>query len=153
MKKIIIGLCLLSATTVMYARDMRTRNTPERNVPMSVKERFHKDYPDASSIHWKYNEGRWDASFRKMDGNIEMTSCYDAKGHHIDSRVPLARTAVPDKVMSRLNEKYPGQYAHRYTRIERPMKRDLYLVKVKQQGTYRNLYLDKRGHERDYASR
>ena len=113
MKKIIIGLCLLSATTMMYARDMKTRNTPERNVPMSVKERFHRDYPDANAVHWKYNDGRWDASFRKMDGNIEMMACYNAKGHHIDSRVPIARAAVPDKVMNRLNEKYPGRYAHR----------------------------------------
>ena len=128
-------------------------HTPERNVPVSVKEKFHKDYPDANTVRWTYMNGKWNADFRKMDGNIAMTSCYDGKGHHIDSRVPIARTAVPDKVIHRLNEKYPGQYTHTFTKIERPMKRDLYRVRVKQQGTYKNLYLDRRGHERDYASR
>lgn len=148
MKKLIIGLFLISATTMTYAM-----NTPERNVPTPVKEKFHKDYPDARAVQWKYTDGRWNASFRKPDGNMDMMSCYNSKGHHIDSRVPIARTAVPDKVMHRLNEKYPGQYTQHYTKIERPMKRDLYKVRVKHQGAYKDLYLDKRGHEREYASR
>jgi hypothetical protein len=148
MKKMIIGLCLISATTLTYAT-----NTPERNVPVSVKEKFHKDYPDARAVQWKYAEGRWNANFHKGNGNTEMMSGYNAKGHHIDSRVPIAQTAIPDKVMNRLNEKYSGQYTQHYTKIERPMKRDLYKVRVKKQGVYRDLYLDKRGHEKDYASR
>jgi|SRR5882757_6574126 len=153
MKKIIMGLCLLSATTMMYARDTRDINTPERNVPMSVKGTFHKNYPDANGVRWTYTEGRWNANFRKMEDNTAMTACYDAKGRHIDSRLPVAQNAVPAKVIHRLNEKYPGQYTHSFTKIERVSKRDLYRVKVKQQGVYKNLYLDKRGHEKEYASR
>ena len=151
MKKIILGLCLVSATTIMYARDIR--NTPERNVPMSVKERFHRDYPDANATHWKYTNGKWNANFRKMDGNRMMDAYYNSKGHRIDTRMAIAPAAVPDKVMHRLNEKYPGQYTRHFTKVERPNKRDLYEVRVKKQGIYKSLYMDGRGHERDYASR
>ena len=150
MKKMIIGLCLITATTMTFAM-----NTPESNVPISVREKFHKQYPDANAVHWKYQSGKWDASFHRTNGNMDMTACYDAKGHRQYSRIPVARQAMPDKVMAHLNEKYAGRYTSHYTRIDRPMKQDLYEVRVKEPGkrTYRDLYLDKRGHERDYASR
>ena len=148
MKKIIIGLILITATTMTYAR-----NTPARNVPLSVKDRFHKDYPDANATHWKYTDGKWNANFRKMEDNKMMDACYDGKGHRIDTRMTIAQTAVPDKVLHRLNDKYPGRYNHHFTKVERPNKRDLYQVRVKQQGVYKTLYLDGRGHERDYAGR
>jgi hypothetical protein len=150
MKKIIIGICLLAATTVTFANNIYT---PEKNVPMSVRETFHKNYPDANQVHWTYMDGKWNANFHKTDGNMKMAACYDMKGRHIDSRMPVAQVAVPDKVIHRLNEKYPGEYTHHYTRIERPHKRDLYQVKVREQGMYKTLYIDRRGHERDYASR
>ena len=150
MKKIIIGLCLLSATTFTYAKD---KITPERNVPIHVRETFHKNYPDASAVHWTYMNGRWNANFHKMDGNIDMKACYNTKGHHVDSRYALTQTAVPVKVVEQVDVKYPGRYAHHYTKIERPMKRDLYQVRVKEQGVYKTLYMDRRGHEKDYASR
>jgi len=153
MKKIIIGLCLLSATTFTYANAPSARITPERKVPLHVVERFHKNYPDATAVHWTYTSGRWNASFHKMDGNRDMNACYNSKGHHIDSRYALARTAVPNKVVEQVDVRYPGRYEHHYTKIERPMKRDLYRVRVKQQGVYKTLYMDSHGHERDYASR
>jgi hypothetical protein len=150
MKKIIIGLCLLSVTTFTYANN---RQTPERKVPLHVVEAFHKHYPDATTVHWTYTNGRWNANFHKMDGNMDMNAGYNAKGHRIDSRYALTRTAVPDKVVEQVDVRYPGQYEHHYTKIERPMKRDLYRVRVRKQGVYRTLYMDSNGHERDYASR
>jgi hypothetical protein len=150
MKKIIIGLCLLSATTLTYAKD---RTTPERNVPMHVRATFHKNYPDANTVHWTYTNGRWNANFHKMDGNVDVNACYDAKGRHVDSKVPLIQTSVPSKVIETVDIRYPGRYSHHYTKIERPMKRDLYRVRVRKQGVYKTLYMDSRGHERDYASR
>jgi hypothetical protein len=149
MKKIILGLCLLTATTLTYAKD---RITPERNVPLHVRETFHKNYPDANAVQWTYMNGKWNANFHKMDGNRDMKACYNAKGHHIDSRYALAQTAVPANVIKKTDVRYPG-YAHHYTKIERPMKRDLYQVRVRKQGVDKILYMDSRGHEKDYASR
>jgi len=135
MKKIIMGLALLlSVTTMTYAI-----NTPERNVPMSVKERFHRDYPDANAVHWRYTEGKWRANFHKMEDQRMMDAYYNGKGHRIDTRWTIAPAVVPDKVIHELNEKYPGQYTHHFTKVERPNKRDLYQVRVKQQRGYRTL--------------
>lgn len=147
MKKIILGLSLLTITTLTYAGVP----TPKMIVPSAVKESFRRDYPMASANHWKYTDGKWEANFR--NSRETMTACYDGKGRHIDSRMPVSQNAVPDKVMHRLNDKYPGSYRHSFTRIERPKKRELYAVKVKRQGTYKTLYIDNKGHERDYASR
>ncbi|HEY4112288.1 hypothetical protein [Puia sp.] len=141
MKKIILGLGLLCAGTGLFARD----------VPQSVKDRFIRDYPNTSAIHWKMVNGRWDASFRS-NGNM-MMACYDAKGHHIDSRMPVTQSVVPDKVIHQLRNKYPGEQAHSFTRIDRPHKRDLYKVNITHRGTARTIYMDKNGHQRDYASR
>ena len=107
MKKTILGLCLLSATTFTYANN---RYTPERRVPLHVVEAFHKGYPDATAVHWTYTNGRWNANFHKMDGNMDMNACYNAKGHHIDSRYAVAPAAVPTKVVEQVDEKYPGRY-------------------------------------------
>ncbi|MBS1661912.1 MAG: PepSY-like domain-containing protein [Bacteroidetes bacterium] len=149
MKKIILGLGLLASTTLTFAGVP----TPKMIVPSAVKESFHRDYPMAANPHWKYNDGKWETSFRKIDDRSTTTACYDTKGRHIDSRMAVSQNSVPDKVIHRLNDKYPGSYNHQFTRIERPKKRELYAVKVKKQGTYKTLYIDKKGHERDYASR
>jgi len=153
MKKILMSLCLLSAGSFLCAQDMHSSTRNRTSVPDVVMTSFHHDYPDANAVHWYMKDGKWDAKFHKMDGNVAMTSCYDVKGRRIDSRMPVAQTAVPLKVMHRLNDKYAGIYSHSFTRIERPSKRELYQVKVKEQGKYKTLYLDKKGHERDYASR
>jgi hypothetical protein len=149
MKKIILGLCLITSTVIVFAGAPR----PKMIVPGSVRESFHRDYPEASASNWKMVNGKWETSFRKMDDHRMVTACYNGKGHRIDSRMGIAQNAVPDKVMHRLNERYPGSYRHDFTKIDRARKGDLYAVKVRKQGVYRTLYMDKKGHERDYASR
>jgi hypothetical protein len=96
-------------------------------------------------------DGKWNADFR-TNGNA-ITACYDGKGHRIDSRMPVAQANVPDKVIHQLRDKYPGERVHSFTKIDRPHKRDLYKVRMTQQGTAKTIYMDKRGHQRDYASR
>lgn len=122
---------------------------------MSVRNSFHKDYPDARATHWTMRDGKWDARFTRLDGSTSMTACYDLKGHRVDTRMPIAATAVPKKVIHHLNDKYPGRYSHSFTKIDRNNKTDLYAVKVKQgqRGVYHTMYLDRRGHEKSYASR
>jgi|SRR6187402_1882543 len=149
MKKIILGICLLSATTMIHAQN----RSNHREVPMSVKESFHKDYPDADAIHWKYNNGKWNADFHKMNENVNVMAYYDLKGRRIDSRMPVAENTVPSRVIHRINDRYPGQTGYHVMKIDRRGKADLYQVKVKQHGVYKTLYLDSRGRERDYASR
>jgi len=148
MKKIILGLYLLSASSLIHAQNRYNH----RDVPMSVKESFHRDYPDADATHWKYVNGKWNADFHKMHENVNVIAYYDMRGRRIDSRIPVAENVVPTKVIHRVNVRYPGQAGH-FTKIDRRGKGDLYQVKIKQHGVYKTLYLDSRGRERDYASR
>jgi len=140
MKKSILGLGLLFAGTWLFAQ-----------VPNKVRDQFRRDYPYASATSWNRTNGKFNANFR-TNGN-SITACYDTKGHRIDSRMPVTQAAVPDKVIHRLRDRYPGERAHSFTKIDRPHKRDLYKVRITQRGMTKNIYMDKNGHERDYASR
>ena len=152
MKKVILGLCFLSASAFMYANDAPSPYGHPTTVPVAVKESFHKDYPNASITHWKYMNDKWEVSFRQPNGRVAMDACYAPEGRHIDSRIPMAQSAVPVKVVHKLNDKYHGT-AYHFARIERPKKRELYQVRLKDQGMDKTVYMDKRGHEKSYASR
>jgi hypothetical protein len=155
MKKIILGLCLLSATTLMCAS---ARAMDELRVPVKVKAEFHHEYKHVSNVSWTIKDGRYCVSFRqdgtkREDGTKDMLARYEGTGHRIDTRETIAQSAMPVKAVGHLEEKYPGAYTHTYTKIRRPWKKDLYMVKVKDKSGYVPVYVDKDGHEHDYASR
>ncbi|HXD76599.1 MAG TPA: hypothetical protein VN616_02265 [Puia sp.] len=148
MKKIILGICVLSACALMCAS---ARAMDPVRVPLKVRAEFHHEYKNVSGVSWKVRDGRYDVSFRK-DGSDEMAR-YDNTGHRIDTRAEVPQASMPVKAIGHLEKKYPGEYSHTYTRIARPWKKDLYMVKVKDHGTYRSVYVDKNGHEHQYMSR
>jgi hypothetical protein len=149
MKKIILGLCLLSATTLMCAS---AHATDELSVPVKVKAEFRHEYKHVSNVSWALKDDRYCVNFRK-DGKTDLMARYDITGHRIDTRETIAQSAMPVKAVGHLEEKYPGAYTHTYTRIHRPWKKDLYMVKVKDKSGYVPVYVDKDGHEHDYGSR
>ncbi len=152
MKKIILGLCLVS-TGLIFAGEVSAATHDNMTVPDRINRSFHRDFKGVSSTHWKKEDNKWDVSFVKNDRNVKMTACYNWMGHRIDSRMPVGQSALPIKVVDELNSKYAGRFAPEFTKIDRAWKTDLYSVKVKENGIYKTLYLDKNGHEHDYASR
>src|ERR1700677_3238236 len=127
MKKIILGLCLLSTTTLMCASAHAMDGV---SVPVKVRAEFHHEYKHVSKVNWTTNDGRYEVSFLK-DGKTDMSARYEGSGHRIDTREMIAQSAMPVKAVGHLEEKYRGTYTHTYTRIHRPWKRDLYMVNVK----------------------
>ena len=125
----------------------------ELRVPVKVKAEFHHEYKRVSNVSWTLKDGRYDVRFRD-DGKTDMLARYDWSGHRIDTRETVAQSAMPVKAVGHLEEKYPGAYTHTYTKIHRHFwKKDLYMVKVKDKSGYVPVYVDKDGHEHDYASR
>jgi hypothetical protein len=102
-------------------------------------------------MQWERVDGRWNASFNK-EGN-DMTACYNVYGKHIDSRMPLNQTAVPNPVINHLRARYPGETVHTYTKIDVPHGRDVYRVNLSHRGVDKTIYVDRFGHERYYATR
>ena len=149
MKKIIMGLCFFSAATLVCAS---AQAMDDVRVPVKVKAEFRHEYKHVSNVSWTMNDGRYFVNFRK-DGRTDMVARYEGTGHRIDTREEVAQSAMPVKAVGHLEEKYPGAYKHTYTKIHRPWKRDLYMVKVKNKGNYVPVYVDKDGHEHDYTSR
>lgn len=148
MKKIVLGLCVLSATTWMCASAHASDNV---TVPLKVRAEFRHEYKHVSNVDWTVKDGRYCVSF--VDGKANLMARYDGTGHRIDTRESISRNAMPEKAVSHLEEKYHGAYTHTYTRIHRPWKKDLYMVKVKNKGKDVPVYVDKDGREHDYASR
>lgn len=125
----------------------------EVRVPVKVKAEFHHEYKHVSDVAWTMKDGRYYVNF-KQDGKTNRLARYNMTGHRIDTRENIAQNAMPIKAVGHLEEKYPGIYTHTYTRIQRPwFKRDLYMVEVKDKGSYVPVYVDKDGREHDYASR
>lgn len=146
MKKIILGICLLSASALICGP--ASAMDPVR-VPLKVRAEFHHEYKHVSGVSWTLKDGRYDVQFSK--GGTDEMARYDGSGHRIDTRIAVTQTAMPEKVVGHLEEKYHGGYNHTYTKIARPWKKDLYMVKVKEHGTYQPVYLDKNGHEVEYS--
>ena len=147
MKKIIMGLCLLSATALVCAN---VNAMDPVKVPLKVRAEFHHEYKHVSNVNWTTKEGRYVVDFRK-DGKEDMEARYGGTGHRIDTREQIAQTSMPEKAVGHLQEKYGDTYTHKYTKINRPWKRDLYMVKVKDSGKNFPVYVDKDGHEHDYS--
>jgi hypothetical protein len=150
MKKIILGLCLLTTTTLLCAT---ARAMDEVRVPVKVKAEFRHEYKHVSSVTWEYRDGRYFVSFHKEGHPQMMTARYNMTGHRIDTRMEVAQNAMPVKAVGHLEEKYRNSYSHKYMKIERPWAKDLYMVKVKDKGSYVPVYVDKDGNEHDYARR
>lgn len=149
MKKIILGLCLLSATMLLCAS---VQAMDEVRVPLKVRAEFHHEYKHVSDVNWTMKDGHYDVRFKK-DGT-EMMARYEGTGHRIDTREAVAQSAVPEKTVGHLEQKYAGSFSHSYTRINRPWKKDLYMVNVKDsKGKNIPVYVDKNGREHEYSSR
>lgn len=146
MKKIIAGCCLLSAGLLISAS---AGAMDPVKVPMKVKAVFHHEYKDASNVNWTADNRDYDVSFRK--NGTQETARYDWTGHRLDTRVAVPENAMPDKVLSHMDKKYHGSYSHDGTKIERPWKKDLYMVKVHHKGKSVPVYMDKKGHEQQYS--
>ena len=111
MKKILIGIFILSSTT-LFAQDHR-----DNNAPTNIQHSFQQDYPNAQSTQWNNSNGQWHGTFKDQN-NRNVETHYNADGQRIDTHISYNQNELPSSVKDRANKKYNTNYIS--TRIERP---------------------------------
>jgi hypothetical protein len=147
MKKVLIFLLVVYGQSVHAQRDRG-----DQQVPRTVQQNFHKQYPDARDTRWSSSGGDWHADFTDHSpaDRGEMVAHYDHSGHHIDSHIPYDRNDVPTPVVRHIEQRYPGGSDHSYTRIERPGKQPLFQISLNLNGKRTHKYVDDQGREKNY---
>lgn len=114
-----------------------------KHVPESVRNAYHKDYPDYKSSNWDMKNNQWHTRYMDKDhDNRYVDVYYDKEGKRVQSRSKWNHNDLPDAVKERMRKKY---HANNYTayRIDKP-----------EQGVFFQLswgnkkaYLDEQGNE------
>jgi len=159
MKHILIGLFILSSTTLLAQdnRDNRHRNQntngnqhrDDRNtqVPENVQQSFQKDYPNAQNPEWNNTNGQWHGTYKDQNSrNVE--TYYYSNGQRIDTHLTYNQDELPSKVRNRANKRYHSNY-NTY-RIDRPNSQPIYQVRSQDGNT---IYMDENGRKRIYRDR
>jgi hypothetical protein len=138
MKKILIGLFILSSTTLF------AQNNRNHQVPASVQNSFQKDYPNSQNPQWNNSNGQWHGTYKdKNNRNVETH--YNPNGQRIDTHISYNQNELPSKVRDVANKKYNTNYSS--NRIERPNSQPLYQIKSQSGST---TYMDENGKKRKY---
>jgi hypothetical protein len=138
MKKILIGLFILSSTT-LFAQGNR-----DKNVPTNVQHSFQQDYPKAQNPQWNNSNGQWHGTYKDQN-NRNVETHYKSNGQRIDTHIPYNQNELPSKVRDVANKKYNTNYSS--NRIERPNSQPLYQIKSQSGST---TYMDENGKRSKY---
>jgi hypothetical protein len=102
MKKIILMLLASLMASLSYAQKIH-----EKDVPVTVKEAFKKQYPAAKEVKWENESGNYEAEFEM--GEIESSVLIDEKGTILETEVEIALDKLPAGVMNYVKTNYAGQ--------------------------------------------
>jgi len=139
-------LCLCTALMV----SAQNRNEP----PGNVRESFQKSYPHSQPSTWNHSSVGWSVQFEDRDhDNGEVIAHFDNSGRHIDTHVFYDNNDVPPPVMENLHRRYRGADDYEFNRIERQGEEGMFQVHFRHNKRYRTMYVDDRGHEREYRDR
>jgi hypothetical protein len=140
MKKTIIAIVCILCVQVSFSQD-------RRDPPSSVRNSFHREYPQSQPSQWSHVNGEWSVNFEDRDhDNGEVTAHFDIHGRHLATHVPYDDHDVPDPVMSSVRSRYPGS-DYEFTRIDHPHRNSQFEVKVRSKNRHRTVYMDERGRE------
>ena len=149
MKKILIGLLIMSTSTVFAQdnRDNHNHQNRDNNVPTPVQRSFQKDYPNVQNPQWNNTNGQWHGRY-KDENNRDVESHYNGRGQRIDTHITYDQKELPENVRNNANRRYSPNY--KTYRIERPNSQPLYQIRT-QNG--RTVYMDENGRQRKYNDR
>jgi hypothetical protein len=141
MKKLSFSLALIFSVSFLFAQNDREHHD-NKNVPASVRQNFSKDNPAANNAHWSKSNGRYHATFKKDDHDVD--SYYDNRGQHLYNRTPWDRKQLPPDYDKRIRSRYHTN-DYRVARIERPNNQSLFELILNIGGKSKTVYTDEHG--------
>jgi len=120
--------------------------------PNNITQSFQREYPKSHPSDWKQsNDGGWSVSFDDNDhNNGEVMAYYNKSGKHYDTHIPYDKKDVPSTVSDHMQKHYGSTGDYEYTRIDRPGENSVYLTHYKHKKSYKAVYVNKEGHEKEY---
>jgi hypothetical protein len=146
MKKIILAICFMSSTTLMFAQSRyNNRNRP----PLEVQQSFEREYPNMNSnTRWSRDNNGWHATYR--DGNNrDVNAYYDGRGNRQHTRIAWNRRDIPRDIDNNIYRTYRTRN-YKAVRIERPNNDPLFQISLNFGGRNRVVYMDEQGRSRRY---
>jgi len=143
---------LITGSIMLFALFAFSQN--EYNPPRSIRNSFHREYPQSQPLQWHHSGVIWSVQFDDRDhDNGEVIAHFDRTGRHLDTHVFYDNNDVPTPVIDNLQKRYPGSDGYQFTRIDRRGQQDIYKVHMRHHNKYRDVYLNERGHATEYHER
>jgi hypothetical protein len=106
-----------------------SKHKNREKMPAVVVENFDKDNKEAGTVHWEPEGKNYKATYEEDD--VEKVALYSPKGKKIRVEIRVKEQEVPEVVITRLRKKYPQMQLQEVVLVERPERKPVYLVKVK----------------------
>ncbi len=104
MKKMFMTMCFLAGGLIVFAQDPNTTISTTSNynayaAPATVQMYFTRDYPAATNVTWKLDNGWWRATYNTGNGHLTHVYYNEAGGNFLVN-TPLSKTAIPDNIVA-----------------------------------------------------
>lgn len=137
MKKIIIALTLVFATTISFAQS---------TAPVAVVTAFNKKFPNASKLKWiKENSREYEASFQWK--GVQHSANFSESGEWTETESPINFNQLPDKVQKAFNASNKETQVTAVAKIVTSKGVIIYEVEKKQGAKTIELFYTEDGHE------
>lgn len=102
MKKIILFGFTVALATVGCAQ-----KTSEKEIPVSAKTTFEKNYPTAKEVKWEKEDELFEVNF-DFNGK-DYSVLYDANGLCVETEIEMNQHQLPEKAQTYLETNYAGK--------------------------------------------
>lgn len=115
MKKLLVGLCILSlAYLPLSAQDVQ-----KRGVPAVVLNAFQQQFPKARQVEWeKKRDGNYEAEFDNGLFSRDHQAIISPEGKVLRHEEELASYSLPDAVKQRIEDEFNGYRLGDVTKID-----------------------------------
>jgi hypothetical protein len=99
MKKIIVLIAFVSCITQLQAQKIM-----QSDVPLTVKDAFHKAYPSIKDADWSKDGNNFEAQY---DANkVDMSVTYSADGKLIETEMEIPVSSLPKAILDYVKKNY-----------------------------------------------